>query len=194
MTLSDLISDNAAWATAQSPELLAGLAAGQAPPVLWIGCADSRVPPDVITKTAPGSLFVHRNVANVCSPADLNFMSVLEYAVIHLKVQHIVVCGHQSCGGVTAVVDDIDDTLLASWLAPVASVARHHAEALAALDRGDRIARLIELNVRRQVRAISETVAVRRARDAGHGPQIHGLVFGLSTGRLTDLDCTIGGA
>lgn len=195
MKIDELIRANTAWATkrhAETPELFQQLAQGQAPSALWIGCADSRVPPDHIVASEPGTLFVHRNVANVVTTGDLNLMSVLEYATSALRVPHIYVCGHESCGGVAASLDGPPDGVLSHWLSPVQRLARDHAEELDALpDRAARVARLVELNVRAQVTALAQTPQVRSCWDRGQPLAIHGLVFHLSTGRIQDVDCSL---
>ncbi len=195
MQFKSLIARNKGWAirrAANDATFFGKLASGQAPPVLWIGCADSRVPPDTIVEADPGTLFVHRNVANMVAPGDLNLMSVLQYAVDVLKVQHVVVCGHHSCGGVGAIVDGLSTGLLGHWLAPVAQVAAENARELAALPhREARVDRLVELNVRSQILRLAQSPVVRTAWERGQRLELHGLVFDLSTGLLQDLDCSL---
>ncbi|MEE9384671.1 MAG: carbonic anhydrase [Nannocystaceae bacterium] len=193
MNIEHLLAANAAWADARrshQPDFFHRLAAGQAPTALWIGCADSRVPPDHIIGSDPGTLFVHRNVANIVSSGDLNLMSVLEYATTALKVRDIFVCGHESCGGVAAALDGPPDGVLRHWLSPIERLAQEHqAELKTQESRAVRIARLVELNVRRQVQEVSLTPPVLVARARGQSLTVHGFVFHLSTGLLEDLDC-----
>ena len=197
MFIDDLLAANAEWATergARDSEFFPKLRSGQAPSALWIGCADSRVSPEQITGAEPGTLFVHRNVANVVQACDLNLMSVLTYAVSALKVEHIIVCGHECCGGVQAVVNGLPGGILGHWLTPIADVARDHSEVLAALPDDDaRVDRLVDLNVREQVGQLACSPPVREAWKDGRSLQIHGLVFQLGTGRLERLDCTVTG-
>ncbi len=196
--LKDLFARNLEWARAHvaaDPEYFRRLAAQQAPEYLWIGCADSRVPANVITGLDPGEVFVHRNVANLVHPADMNCLAVLQFAVEVLKVRHIIVCGHYGCGGVHAAMSGEGNGLLDHWLEPIRELARQHDGSLAPIqDQGVRLNRLCELNVAAQVRRVAETPIVRQAWARGHGVAIHGWVYGINDGLLRDLECGVGGA
>ncbi|MEQ5842870.1 carbonic anhydrase [Paraburkholderia acidicola] len=182
-----MLLENIAWATESAhgdPAFFEGLALGQSPKALWIGCSDSRVPAEIVTNCSPGDLFVHRNIANLFSPADDNAMSVLEYAVKVLKVPDIIVCGHYGCGGVKAALLPVPSDLphVARRIAPLCSLAHTHGDELdefAGID--ERVNRLAELNVMAQVRAIRATSIVH---DADHAPRVHGWIFGLHDGRI----------
>jgi carbonic anhydrase len=182
-----MLLENIAWAaeSAQSdPAFFDGLALGQSPKALWIGCSDSRVPAEIVTNCSPGDLFVHRNIANLFSSTDDNVMSVLEYAVQVLKVQDIIVCGHYGCGGVKAALLPIPSDLphVARRIAPLCALANAHSAELDQCATGDEQAnRLAELNVMAQVRAIRATSIVR---NAAHSPSVHGWIFGLHDGRI----------
>lgn len=190
----DLLARNVEWAkqrVAEDPGYFKRLSNLQRPEYLWIGCADSRVPANVITGLAPGEVFVHRNVANLINPGDLNALSVLQFAVEVLKVKYIIVCGHYGCGGVRAATDGERHGLIDHWLEPIRDTARAHAEALDALpDEGLRHDLLCELNVMAQVRRVAETPIVRDAWAAGQSLAISGWVYGLRDGVLRDLGCT----
>jgi carbonic anhydrase len=188
-----LLQDNVRWAReriAADPDYFRRLSALQAPEFLWIGCSDSRVPANVITGLEPGEVFVHRNVANLVYPADLNCMSVLQFAVETLKVRHIIVCGHYGCGGVRAVLDGSQSGLVEHWLAPVRDLFRQHREELAALPSEEaRVDRVCELNVRAQVQSACHSPIVTSAWDRGQPLTVHGWIYSLSDGRLRDLGC-----
>lgn len=190
----DLFARNVEWAkerTAADPEYFRRLSDIQRPEYLWIGCADSRVPANVITGLAPGEVFVHRNVANLINPGDLNALSVLQFAVEVLRVKYIIVCGHYGCGGVRAAIDGGRHGLIDHWLEPVRDTARTHADALEALgDEAKREDRLCELNVATQVRRVSETPIVQDAWAAGQPLAISGWIYRLKDGLLRDLHCT----
>lgn len=191
-----LIRSNRAWAEAmqaESPDYFRRLAAVQKPDYFWIGCSDSRVPANVITDKRPGEIFVHRNVANVVHPADLNFLSTLEFAVEVLDIGKIIVCGHYGCSGVKAACEDVVHGLVDHWLDPIRRVARRRAAELDALgDGGRRVDRLAELNVIDGVRRVAESPIVQRAWRRGRHVEIHGLMYGLSDGLLKNLDCSVG--
>lgn len=192
-TPADLLAENARWAqarTAADPDYFQRLSALQAPEFFWIGCSDSRVPANVITGLEPGEVFVHRNVANLVYPSDLNCMSVLQFAVEKLRVKHIIVCGHYGCGGVQAVVDGSQDGLVEHWLTPVRDLCRDHATELAALpDVAARTDRLCELNVAAQVDSLCHAPIVRQAWERGQELIVHGWIYRLSDGRLKELHC-----
>ena len=191
-TPDQLLEANARWSeerTAADPAYFHRLAALQAPEFLWIGCSDSRVPANVITGLEPGEVFVHRNVANLVYPADLNCMSVLQFAIEVLQVKHIIVCGHYGCGGVRAVLDGSQEGLVEHWLAPVRDLYRqHHDELMRLPSEAARIDRVCELNVRAQVLSLRHSPIVRSARERGQPLTIHGWIYRLSDGRLRDLN------
>lgn len=186
-----LLDRNRAWASrveAERPGFFRGLAGQQAPRYLWIGCADSRVPANEIVDLAPGELFVHRNVANVVVHTDFNCLSVLQFAVDVLKVEHVIVVGHYRCGGIRAALEDTAHGLIDNWLRHVQDVALRHAGVLGR--RGDfdwRVDRLCELNVIEQVVHVSRTTIVEEAWRRGQPLSLHGLVYGLADGVLRDL-------
>ncbi len=164
------------------------LVAQQAPRYLWIGCADSRVPANVITGLDPGQVFVHRNIANVVPHTDLSALSVLEYAVGLLKVEHIIVCGHYGCGGIEAALDLKPHGLLDSWLRHIKEVAVRHEDDLATYgDSRLRAARLCELNAVEQARNVCSTSVVQEAWAAGQPLTVHAWVYGISDGLIRDL-------
>ena len=193
----ELFARNAHWAkerVAADPEYFKRLLSIQRPEYLWIGCADSRVPANVITGLEPGEVFVHRNVGNLINPGDLNVLSVLQFAVEVLRVRHIVVCGHYGCGGIDVAVDGGRHGLIDHWLEPIRDIARTHADALAALpDDAARRDRLCELNVIAQVRRVAETPIVRDAWTAGQALSVNGWIYRLKDGLLRDLVCTRAG-
>ncbi|KWF31284.1 carbonic anhydrase [Burkholderia pseudomultivorans] len=181
---------NIAWAREtheRTPGFFDALARGQNPRVLWIGCADSRVPAETITHCAPGELFVHRNIANLFHPDDDNAASVLEYAVRVLQVDHVIVCGHTGCGGVRASLLPPPSDLphVARRIAPLCALARRHRDTLAGLDDTTAADRLAELNVLEQVRLLRASPIVR---DRERPPLVHGWIFSLADGRLVELD------
>lgn len=170
------------------PEFFTELARGQSPDFLYVGCSDSRVVANEIMGLAPGDVFVHRNVANLVVNTDLNAQSVIEYAVSHLHVDHIIVCGHYGCGGVKAAMQPQDLGLLNGWLREVRDVYRHHRAELDAIEDEDlRYRRLVELNVQEQCVNIMETACVQKERKRRGGPSVHGWVFDLANGLLSDL-------
>jgi carbonic anhydrase len=195
-TLRHIFDRNRQWAAQRheaDPEYFTRLMNLQNPEFLWIGCADSRVPANVITGLEPGEVFVHRNVANIVSASDMNCMSVLQYAIEHLNVRHIIVCGHYGCGGVRAALDGPDNGLVDYWLEPVRSLAREHGHDLAALkDDEARVNRLCELNVRAQVANVSNSPIIQRAWSRSQAIEIHGWVYGLHNGLLNDVGCDCG--
>jgi carbonic anhydrase len=185
--IGKLLEANARWAAERierEPDYFGKLAALQAPQYLWIGCSDG---------LAPGEVFVHRNVANLVHPADLNCLSVLQFAVEVLRVRHVIVCGHYGCGGVHAAMEGKQHGLIDNWLEPIRDVAAAHAPALAALDAGARADRLCELNVVAQARRVCETPIMQDAWRRGQALAVHGWVYGLNDGRLRDLGCTRSG-
>ena len=193
--LKQLFANNRAWAakmTRQDPEFFSRLSAQQAPEYLWIGCADSRVPANEIVGLAPGELLVHRNVANVVVHADLNCLSVLQFAVEVLNVQHIIVCGHYGCGGVRAALRDDRLGLVDNWLRHVQDVRwKHLAELDILATEDDRHRRLCELNVVEQVVNVSQTTVVRDAWARGQELSVHGWIYDLHDGLLRDLGVSV---
>jgi len=193
--LQHLLDNNRRWAaatTASDPEFFKTLARQQAPDYLWIGCADSRVPANEIVGMAPGELFVHRNVANLVVHSDLNCLSVLQFAVDVLGVEHVIVCGHYGCGGVRAALHDQRHGLVDNWLRHIKDTARTHRAALAALPEGTlREDRLCELNVVEQVANVCETTVVQDAWARGPRLTVHGWIYHLDDGLLRDLDLVI---
>ena len=173
------------------PEFFTRLASQQSPEYLWIGCSDSRVPANQIVGLAPGDVFVHRNVANVVVHTDLNFLSVLQYAVDILRVRHVIVCGHYGCGGVSAALTGARHGLIDNWLRHVEDVAEKHADELDSIDEERRFDRLCELNVVEQVVNVSQTTIVEDAWARGQELTVHGLVYGLEDGLLRDLGVSV---
>jgi carbonic anhydrase len=189
--LSQLFDNNRAWAEGvrrRDPEFFAKLARQQSPDYLWIGCADSRVPANEIVHLLPGELFVHRNVANVVVHTDLNCLSVLQYAVDVLKVDHVIVCGHYGCGGVQAAMRDARLGLIDNWLRHVQDVMKKHGAQLTAIaEEPRRLDRLCELNVIEQVVHVCQTTIVQDAWARGAKLAVHGWIYALSDGLLRDL-------
>lgn len=190
-TLKRLFDNNRAWAERirqQDPEFFSKLAAQQGPEYLWIGCSDSRVPANQIVGLLPGEVFVHRNVANVVVHADLNCLSVLQFAVDVLKIRHVIVCGHYGCGGVRAAYEDVRMGLVDNWLRHVQDVAQKHRttlDTLAPLEA--RLNRLCELNVAEQVANVCQTTVLQDAWGRGQDVTVHGWVYDLADGLLRDL-------
>ena len=195
LMISTLLDNNRAWSAAKiaaDPKFFARLENQQSPKFLWIGCADSRVPANDIVGLDPGELFVHRNVANLAPPQDANYLSVLQFAVEVLKVEHIMVVGHYGCGGVAAAVDDQRHGLIDHWLHPIREVYADHREELEAIsERKTKLNRLCELNVRRQVRNVASDIFVRDAWLRGQPLSVHGWVYSLATGLVSDQCCSV---
>ncbi|KAK3936863.1 carbonic anhydrase [Diplogelasinospora grovesii] len=190
-THDKVFENNRSWAAeqkAKDPAFFDKLAAGQNPEYLWIGCSDSRIPAEQITGLEPGDAFVHRNIANLVCNTDLNVMSVITYAVQHLKVKHIVVCGHYGCGGVKAAMTPQDLGILNPWLRNIRDVYRlHEAELDAIKDQDARYNRLVELNVVEQCRNVIKTAGVQQSYAENKFPIVHGWVFDFHDGLLKDL-------
>ena len=187
-----LLRDNKAWAKLQidnDSNFFKRLSALQTPEFLWIGCSDSRVPADKITGTQPGEIFVHRNIANMVVHTDVNLLSVLDYAVNHLKVNHIIVCGHYGCGGIKAAMTNHDyKYILNMWLRNIKDVYHLFREELENIsDIEKRTDRLVELNVKEQVLHLSETTIIQRAWKEEQRPQLHGWVYGLKDGLINPI-------
>src|SRR5262245_10862662 len=195
--LDNLKANNRAWAARKlstDADFFKRLERQQAPEYLWIGCSDSRVPANEIVDLDPGELFVHRNVANLAPPQDANYLSVLQFAVDVIKVKHILVVGHYGCGGVAAAVDGQRRGLVDHWLHPIREVHHEHRHELAALP-GDKAKwdRLVELNVMRQVKNVASDVFVMEAWKRGQPLCVHGWVYTLGTGLVTDLGVSVAG-
>lgn len=194
-TLSALFKKNREWVlskTGKDPLYFRNMAAAQDPLYLWIGCSDSRVPANEIIGLEPGELFVHRNVANLCPHTDFNCLSVLEYSVDLLKIQHVIVCGHYGCGGVKAAMEDHHLGLVDNWLRNIRDVYARFREELDSIpDQKARYRRLVELNVIQQVLNVCHTTIVQSAWEKNHPLWVHGWVYDLETGELHDLDCCI---
>ena len=192
-----LMEKNRAWAarmTAEDPDFFRRLEHQQAPRYLWIGCSDSRVPANTIVGLDPGELFVHRNVANLASPQDANYLSVLQFAVDVLKVQHIMVVGHYGCGGVRAAIDGRRRGLVDHWLHPIRELSRTHSRELDALqDERSRLDRLCELNVMQQTKNVASDVFVLDAWARGQGLSVHGWVYSIGNGLIKDLNVAVSG-
>lgn len=186
-----IFEHNQAWAAAQKerdPEFYKKLVQGQTPDYLWIGCSDARVPAELVTGLLPGEAFVHRNVANVASNVDLSMMSVIDYAIRHLKVRHIIVCGHYGCGGVQASINSKDLGVLNPWIRNIKDVYRLHESELDAISNNkERYDRLVELNVIEQCRNIIKTDAFQESYAANNFPVVSGWVFKLHDGLIKDL-------
>src|SRR3954468_16208181 len=193
--IKTLIENNRAWSAAKTkadPGFFKRLEGQQNPEYLWIGCSDSRVPANEIVGLDPGELFVHRNVANVVVHSDLNCLSVLQFAVDVLKVKHVIVCGHYGCGGVKAALERETHGLIDNWLRHVQDVERDYQHELDGIaDLAKRADRLCELNVCEQVRNVARTTIMQDAWRRGHQVHIHGWVYGLSDGLITDLRVTV---
>jgi len=191
---SRLLEGNDNWSKQklqEDPDYFKKLSMVQKPEFLWIGCSDSRVPANEITNTTSGEIFVHRNIANLVIHTDLNFLSVLQYAVEVLKVKHIIVCGHYGCGGVLAAMSNESVGLVNKWLRNIKEVYLKHKKELDQIeDINLKADRLVELNVVEQVRNLSMTSIVQKAWK-NRALQIHGWVYGLNSGRIKDLDCMV---
>jgi carbonic anhydrase len=190
--LKELLAKNEAWAEsikATDPDFFNSLAEQQTPRYLWIGCSDSRVPATQLVGLRPGDMFVHRNVANVVAHTDFNCLSVLQFAVDVLAVNHVIVCGHYGCGGVKAAMDNLQLGLIDNWLRHVQDVMRSHDGLLSSIaDDTKRLDKLCELNVVEQVLNVSRTTIVQSAWGRGQELAIHGWIYGISDGLLRDLN------
>jgi carbonic anhydrase len=195
--IEELIENNRAWSKAKTtvdPDFFRRLVRQQTPKYLWIGCSDSRVPANEIVGLDPGELFVHRNVANLAPPQDANYLSVLQFAVEVIKVEHILVVGHYGCGGIAAAIDGQRRGLVDHWLHPIRETYAEHRHELEALPEGAvRHDRLCELNVLRQVRNVASDVFVQDAWAAGQSVTVHGWVYSLQDGLVTDLGVHVAG-
>jgi carbonic anhydrase len=192
---NQLLANNKQWVQSKldkDPEYFKKLARGQKPPVLWIGCADSRVPANEIIGAEPGDVFVHRNIANMVIHSDMNMLSVLDYAVNVLEVKHIIVCGHYGCGGVQTAMTNKHVGLIDNWIRHIKDVYRFHQEELNAIaDEKLRFNRFVELNVVEQVLDLAKTSIVQGAWERNQEVHVHGWVYDISDGLIKDLDITI---
>jgi len=187
------LSSNHAWAgykSHQNPNFFPKLASGQSPSILWLGCSDSRVPETTLLGLQPGDVFVHRNIANIISATDLSYNSVLEYAVVYLKVQHIVLCGHTTCGGCAAALGSARvGGVLDAWLTPLKALKRENEALLKSCkSEGERATKLAELSVARGVQTILGNYVVEDA-IADRGLKVHGVIYDIACGKLRDLGC-----
>ena len=191
--LKILFANNQEWVSSKlnkDPSYFKKMADAQDPLYLWIGCSDSRVPANEIVGLEPGELFVHRNVANICPHTDFNCLSVLEYAVDLLKIEHVIVCGHYGCSGVKAAMEDHKLGLVDNWLRHIRDVYSKNKDELESIsNQNDRFKRLVELNVRTQVMNICHTTIVQDAWAKNQRLWVHGWVYDMPTGNLKDLDC-----
>ena len=195
MIMSDfykkILDNNKKWVEnklAISPNYFKNLADGQNPPLLWIGCSDSRVPANEIIGAEPGEVFVHRNIANMVVHSDMNMLSVLDYAVNALKVKHVIVCGHYGCGGVKAAMGNSSIGIIDNWIRHIKDVYRFHQEELDAIeDEKERFNKFVEINVKEQVLDLAKTSIVQNAWNSGQELTLHGWVYGLNDGYVTDL-------
>lgn len=190
-----LIDNNRKWVETkleQDPQFFEKLANGQQPPVLWIGCADSRVPANEIIGAAPGEVFVHRNIANMVVHSDMNMLSVLDYAVNALKVKHVIVCGHYGCGGVKAAMGNQSIGLIDNWIRHIKDVYRLHKKELDAIeDEQKRFDRFVEVNVIEQVFDLSKTSIVQGAWEKNQDLTLHGWAYGVGSGIVKDLGVNV---
>ena len=196
MPLRHLLKHNREWATrmvAERPGFFTNLSQQQTPRYMWIGCSDSRVPANQITGLEPGEVFVHRNVANVVVPTDLNCLSTIQYAVDQLKVEHLMVVGHYGCGGVMAALNDVRIGLADNWLRHIKDVAARHRPLLDAAPVHQRGDLLVELNVIEQVVNVARSTVLQDAWSRGQALTLHGWVYGLSDGLLKDLRISLDG-
>ncbi len=190
-----LIANNRKWVQSKlemDPEFFSNLAKGQQPPVLWIGCADSRVPANEIIGAEPGEVFVHRNIANMVVHSDMNMLSVLDYAVNALKVKHVVVCGHYGCGGVQAAMTNKSIGLIDNWIRHIKDVYRLHKDALDEIeDDQEKWDRFVELNVKEQVFDLAKTSIVQNAWHNKQELHLHGWAYGVGDGLIKDLEVNV---
>jgi carbonic anhydrase len=187
-----ILDNNKAWVEkklGEDPTFFKHLAEGQSPPLLWIGCSDSRVPANEITGTKAGEVFVHRNIANMVVHTDMNMLSVLDYAVNVLKVSHVIVCGHYGCGGVKAAMGNNSFGVIDNWIRHIKDIYRFNKEKLDSIQNEDeRFNKFVEINVKEQVYNLAKTSIVQNAWNNGQNLTIHGWVYGLNSGYVTDLE------
>jgi carbonic anhydrase len=192
ITYESLLEGNQKWVKdtlAKDPDYFKNLSQTQKPPVLWIGCSDSRVPANQITNTVPGQIFVHRNIANMVIHSDMNMLSVLDYAVNVLEVKHVIVCGHYGCGGVLAAMGNKQVGLIDNWLRHIKDVYRIHQKELDAIsDETQRARRFVELNIMEQVYDLAKTSIIQNAWQNRQSPAVHGWVYDIGNGVIKDLE------
>jgi len=186
-----ILDNNKKWVEEQldlDPDFFKDLAKGQQPPLLWIGCSDSRVPANEIIGAKPGEVFVHRNIANMVIHSDMNMLSVLDYSVNVLKVKHVIVCGHYGCGGVKAAMGNDSIGIIDNWIRHIKDVYRLHDKYLNSIENEtDRFNAFVEINVKEQVFDLAKTSIIQSAWKNGQEVTIHGWVYGLNSGYVTDL-------
>jgi carbonic anhydrase len=191
-SIEKILENNQAWVAQQNqlnPNYFKELSTGQTPPYLYIGCSDSRLPLTRFTQTDPGEIFVHRNIANQVCLTDINFLSVLEYAIAHLHVQHIIVCGHYYCGGIQAALEGATVGVVDSWVNPIRELYLQHQEEIDRLpNREAKLFHLSELNVKAQVKNLYQTSIMRQALREERAPEVHGWVLDLRSGLIKDLN------
>ena len=193
-SLEDLLSNNQYWSealNARDPEYFARLAKQQNPKYLWIGCSDSRVPANEVVGLMPGELFVHRNVANMVVATDMNLLSVLQYAVDILKVEHIIVCGRYGCGGVKAAIGHQEYGLIDNWLRALKGMRYQYTDMFENLTLEQEVDLLCEINVKRQVTNVCHTTIVQNAWHRGQTLSVHGWIYGLENGLINDLQVSV---
>lgn len=192
-----ILEGNRKWVESKidnDPQYFERLAEGQSPPLLWIGCSDSRVPANEVIGAQPGEVFVHRNIANMVIHSDMNMLSVLDYAVNVLKVEHVIVCGHYGCGGVKAAMGNASIGLIDNWIRHIKDVYRHHHNYLnSIIDEKDRFDAFVELNVKEQVYDLAKTSIVQGAWESGQNLCLHGWVYRLNNGLVKDLEVNLCG-
>jgi carbonic anhydrase len=190
-----ILENNKEWvekSLALDPNYFADLAKGQTPPLLWIGCSDSRVPANEIIGAKPGEVFVHRNIANMVVHSDMNMLSVLDYAVNVLKVKHVIVCGHYGCGGVKAAMGNMSVGIIDNWIRHIKDEYRLHDKYLNSIeDETERFNAFVEVNAKEQVYNLAKTSIVQGAWKNGQELTLHGWVYGLNSGFVTDLNVNI---
>jgi carbonic anhydrase len=190
-----ILENNKVWVESKlevDPNYFKDLAKGQTPPLLWIGCSDSRVPANEIIGAKPGEVFVHRNIANMVIHSDMNMLSVLDYAVNVLKVRHVIVCGHYGCGGIKAAMSNDSIGIIDNWIRHIKDVYRLHQNVLDSIsDENERFNKFVELNVKEQVFDLAKTSIVQSAWKNNHDLYLHGWAYGLNSGFVTDLNVNI---
>ncbi len=190
-----ILENNIEWVKSsleKDPQYFKSLAEKQTPPLLWIGCSDSRVPANEIIGAKPGDVFVHRNIANMVIHSDMNMLSVLDYAVNVLKVKHVIVCGHYGCGGVKAAMGNDSIGIIDNWIRHIKAVYRLHQNFLdSIIDENERFNKFVEINVKEQVYDLAKTSIVQSAWGSGQELTLHGWAYGLNSGFVTDLKVNI---
>lgn len=195
-SIAQLLENNRNWASKREthePGIFEKQAKGQSPEFLWIGCADSRIPPNTITGLEPGELFVHRNVANLVVSDDPNLLSVLHYSVLALKVKHVILCGHYGCGGIQHAINGQPFGVVDEWVQPVRELINDNSETLTPLPSEAQFERLCELNVLRQVENLRQTASIQQAWGAGQSLEIHAWIYQLESGQIKVLQDPIAG-